>query len=129
MVSSVLRSARALFSVVEKKKTGPSYLPQRRLDCYSPQWPLPQPRGWPSKRGSTIVLNFIQSAIRREIEAASPSDNKKGASTPPPPKGFLLRFFLEDKTSASDIFSSCLFIPRAHFETNLLMVRFRGSER
>ena len=29
-----------------------------------------------------------------------------------------LSFFLEDKTSAPDVFSSCSFIPRAHFETS-----------
>ena len=38
-----------------------------------------------------------------------------------PPKVFL-SFFLEDKTSAPDVFSSCLFIPCAHFETGLVMV-------
>ena len=38
-----------------------------------------------------------------------------------PPKVFL-SFFLEDKTLAPDVFSSCLFIPRAHFETSLVSV-------
>ena len=32
--------------------------------------------------------------------------------------------FLEDKTLALDVFSSCSFIPRAHFETSLEMVSF-----
>ena len=31
-------------------------------------------------------------------------------------------FFLEDKTSGPHVFSSCLFIPRADFETSLVMV-------
>ena len=38
-----------------------------------------------------------------------------------PPKVFL-SFFLENKTLAPDVFSSCLFIPRAHFETSLVSV-------
>ena len=35
---------------------------------------------------------------------------------------FFWSFFLNDKTSAPNVFSSCLFIPRAHFETSLVMV-------
>ena len=38
-----------------------------------------------------------------------------------PPKVFV-SFFLEDKTLAPDVFSSCLFIPRAHFEKSLVSV-------
>ena len=34
-----------------------------------------------------------------------------GGGVDAPPKGFLLVFFLEDKTSASDVFRSCSFIP------------------
>ena len=37
-------------------------------------------------------------------------------------------FFLEDKTSGPDVFSSCLFIPRAHFETSSVMVGCSGYE-
>ena len=40
----------------------------------------------------------------------------------PPPHTVFLRFFLEDKTSALDVFSSCSFIPPADFETSLVMV-------
>ena len=39
-----------------------------------------------------------------------------------------MRFFLDDKTSATDVFSSCSFIPRVHFETSLVVVRFYGYE-
>ena len=39
-----------------------------------------------------------------------------------------LSFFLEDKTSAPDVFSSCSFIPRADFETSLVMVSCYGYE-
>ena len=49
-------------------------------------------------------------------------------ATPPPKKKVLLSFFLEDKTSAPDIFSSYSFIPRANFETSLVMVRCYGYE-
>ena len=37
-------------------------------------------------------------------------------------------FFLEDKPSAPDVFNSCWFIFRAHFETSLVMVSYCGYE-
>ena len=40
----------------------------------------------------------------------------------PPPHKVFRSFFLEDKASASDVFGSCSFIPRADFETSLVMV-------
>ena len=45
------------------------------------------------------------------------------------PKVFL-SFLLEDKTSLSapDFFSSCSFIPPAHFESSSVMVSFYGYE-
>ena len=42
-----------------------------------------------------------------------------------PPKVFL-SFLIDDKTSAPDVFSSCSFIPRAHFESSSVMVSFYG---
>ena len=45
----------------------------------------------------------------------------------PPIFEVFLSFFLEDKTSAPDVFSSCSFIPRAHFETSSVMVSFYGN--
>ena len=39
-----------------------------------------------------------------------------------------LSFFLDDKTSAPDVFSSCSFISRTHFETSLVMVSDFGYE-
>ena len=42
-----------------------------------------------------------------------------------PPK-VVLTFLLEDKTSALDVFSSCSFIPCAHFESSSVMVSFYG---
>ena len=37
-------------------------------------------------------------------------------------------FSIEDKTSAPEVFSSCSFIPGAHFETSLVMVSCHGCE-
>ena len=45
---------------------------------------------------------------------------------PPPHKIILSLFFLEDKTLAPDVFSSCSFIPRAYFEASLVIVRCYG---
>ena len=44
------------------------------------------------------------------------------------PTKVFLSFFLEDKTSAPDVSSSCLFILWAHFETSLVMVSCYGYE-
>ena len=40
--------------------------------------------------------------------------------------GVFLSFFLDDKTSALDVFSSCSFIPCTHFETRLVTVSYYG---
>jgi len=40
------------------------------------------------------------------------------------PSKVFLNFFLEDKTSAPDVFSSFSLIPRAHFDTSSVMVSF-----
>ena len=45
---------------------------------------------------------------------------------PAPNKIILSLFFLEDKTLAPDVFSTCSFIPRAYFETSLVIVRCYG---
>ena len=42
--------------------------------------------------------------------------------------GVFLSFFLDVKTSALDVFSSCSFIPCTHFETRLVMVSYYGYE-
>ena len=50
-----------------------------------------------------------------------------GNVTPSKKKGFSEPFFfLEDKTLAPDVFTSCSFIPRVHFETSLVMVSCYG---
>ena len=51
-----------------------------------------------------------------------------GGCHPPPPQKVFLSFFLEYKTIAPDVFSSCSFIPRADFEMSLVMVSCYGFE-
>ena len=46
----------------------------------------------------------------------------RGGCHPPLPYEPFLSFFLEDKTFAPDVFSSCSFIPCVGFETRLVMV-------
>ena len=41
---------------------------------------------------------------------------------------FYLSFYPEDKTSAPEVFRSCLFIPRAHFEASSVMASSYGYE-
>ena len=50
------------------------------------------------------------------------------ATTPPPPGKIFLSFFLENKTSAPDVFSSCTFLHRADFKTSLVTVSCYGYE-
>ena len=51
-----------------------------------------------------------------------------GGSWLPPPSEILPSFFLDDNTSAADVFSSFSFIPRAHFKTSSVMASFYGYE-
>ena len=44
------------------------------------------------------------------------------------PSEFFLSFFLDEKTSAPDVFTTCSFIPRAHFGTSLVIVSDYGYE-
>ena len=46
----------------------------------------------------------------------------------PLPSEVFWSFFQDNETSASNVFRSCSFIPRAHFETSLLMVSHYGYE-
>ena len=45
------------------------------------------------------------------------------------PSEVFFSFFLDDKTSAPDVFNSFSFFPRAHFETSLVMVSYYGYEK
>ena len=51
-----------------------------------------------------------------------------GGGGMPTPRKVFLSFFLEDKTSAPDVFSSCSFIPGTLFETSSVMVSCYGYE-
>ena len=66
------------------------------------------------------MLVFFEDHLTLERIRGSGGDTP----TPPPPSHkVFLSFFLADKTSVPDVFGSWLFIPRAHFETSLVMVR------
>ena len=59
----------------------------------------------------------------------SPSEVQRGGGGDcHPPLRFFLVFFLDYKTSAPDVFSSCSFTPRSHFERSAMMVSFYGYE-
>ena len=44
------------------------------------------------------------------------------------PSEVFVSFFLDDKTSAPDVFNSFSFFPRTHFETSLVMVSYYRYE-
>ena len=48
----------------------------------------------------------------------------KGDVDATPPPMFFWVFFLYNQTSAAEFFSSCSFIPLAHFETSWMMIRY-----
>ena len=51
-----------------------------------------------------------------------------GGCHPLPPLKVFLSFFLGGQTSAPEVFSSCSFIPRAHFESKSVLFSFYGYE-
>lgn len=46
-----------------------------------------------------------------------------------PASEVFVSFFVDDKTSAPDIFRSCSFVPDVHFETSLVIVSYYGYDR
>ena len=52
----------------------------------------------------------------------------RGGSASSDPSEFFFSFFLDDKTSAPDVFNSFSFFPRTHFETSLVMVSYYRYE-
>ena len=58
----------------------------------------------------------------------NPRTYRGGGGLDATPHKVFLSFFLEDKTSAPDVFSSCSFIARADFEMSLVMVSCYGYE-
>ena len=73
-----------------------------------------------------VVICFACSLITRQWDFLFHKGGGEVDATPP--FKVFLSFFLEDKTSAPDVFSSCSFIPRADFETSLVMVSCYGYE-
>ena len=76
-------------------------------------------------RTSAFVHVEVTSSASQYINLQTYNGGGGGWLLANPPEGFSF-FFLNDKTSASDVFSRCSFIPRAHFETSLVMVRYYG---
>ena len=79
-------------------------------------------------------MNFNFSYFCERFEPRNqfnPRTYKRGMLNPPPPPTpykVFLSFFLDDKTSAPDVFSSCSFIPFAHFKLSLVMLSNYGYE-
>ena len=68
--------------------------------------PSPFKKNWTKIQQSTFI---------DQVEPqGNPRTYKGGWEGMPPPEGF----WIEDKTSGPYVFSSCTFIPRAHFETS-----------
>ena len=77
---------------------------------------------------STVAFASMYTYINRLFNFSKPSDVQGGGEEECHPPWNFLNFFLADKTSAPDVFSSCSFTPRAHFETSLVMVDCYGYE-
>ena len=103
-----------------------------RTDDSGSEWPLPFKAYAFSFFFFPAWCTFenINPCPRRFIARKINSLTYKGAMptppSPPPNKIILSLFFLEDKTLAPDVFSSCQFIPRAYFEASLVIVRCYG---
>ena len=67
-----------------------------------------------------VVICFACSLISGQWDFLFHKGGGEVDATPPPPFKVFLSFFLEDKTLAPDVFSSCSLIPHAHFETSLV---------
>ena len=71
-----------------------------------------------------IFLFRLAFNIKDVLCVTYPSDVQAGVDANP--HTVFLSFFLEDKTSAPDVFSICSFIPCAHFESSSVMVSCYG---
>ena len=70
------------------------------------------------------LLDFVVSRLETTWNPRTYKGGGGGVDATPP-KAFLT-FLLEDKRLAPDVFTSCSFIPRAHFESSSVMVTFYG---
>ena len=85
--------------------------------CQTCLW---QPK-WQNSRRASVRTFLTLGRTLFKVEGSG------GGGGLPPPLFFGV-FFLVDKTSAPDVFCSCSFLPRAHFETSLVMVSYSGYE-
>ena len=69
-----------------------------------------------------------QSHFSFKITSINPRTYNWAGGGEHPPFKFFWVFFLDDKASTPGVFSSCSFIPRAHFETALVIVSYYGYE-
>ena len=76
------------------------------------------------KHSMHFCFIWINSRDRAGCGAGGGGGGGGAPPPPPPPPSVFLIFFLEDKTSALEVFCSCLFILRAHFEKSLVIVRY-----
>ena len=76
----------------------------------------------------TDVCALVIFRVKSEVVSFNLGRTRSGGGVGMPPLKVFLSFLLEDKTSAPDVFSSCSFIPRAHFESSSVMVSFYGYE-
>ena len=74
--------------------------------------------------------NFFIWSKRDKCILFEPSDVQVGGggAASSDPSEVFFSFFLDDKTSAPDVFNSFSFFPRTHFETSLVMVSYYRYE-
>ena len=77
----------------------------------------------PNKAWDSMSNSSLQVICNKKLTLGQTSEE----GWMPPPKVFL-SFFLEDKTSAPDVFSSYSFIPCAHFNLSSVIISFYGYE-
>ena len=70
------------------------------------------------------VIFLLASSLTADLQGGG---GGKGGVDATPSEVFLV-LFLDDQASTTDVFCSCLFILRAHFDTRLVMISFYGYE-
>ena len=76
-----------------------------------------------------MISGILLLTLLHSIDVINPRTYRGGeGGVDATPHKVFLSFFLEDKTSAPDVFSSCSFIARADFEMSLVMVSCYGYE-
>ena len=80
-------------------------------------------------RGNVLLESELSAKkINRHKHYSDYLPSGRGLGGIPPPSEVFWMFFLDDKVSATDAFSSCSFNLRAHFETSLVMVSYYDYE-